>query len=432
VLSDLVALLALGLPLPEERAVEALGVRALSALEAARAVTREDESVVARLRIVPHGSLWIASDGWSPDHKEEDPLHVTGINPPARLLASLTVRRRVAAALDLGTGNGIQALIAANHADRVVASDVNPRALAYARFNAALNGVTNVEFREGNLFEPVAGERFDVIACNPPYVISPDSEFVYRDSGEGPGALCRRVVEALPAHLTEGGYATVLVSWPVLAGTDWSKAVGSWLAAGADAWLIRLGTDDPIAHAAEWNSPLIEIAPETYAPAVDRWLAYYEQQGIEGIDFGAVILRGTTGPARLIRADVARPGPDSASDQIERVFAASSGPYDHDLLDRRLSLPPGHVFGQQLVCEDGEWRLIDATLGVASGVDLRVGLDPVMVQVVLGLDGTRTGREAIERAAGFAGMDEAQLPGLVKSSASMIGELYRRGMLVEE
>ena len=86
---------------------------------------------------------------------------VPGIQSPSVTLAKLAVRRRIRRALDLGTGCGIQALLAAKHAEHVVATDVNPRALSFAAFNARLNGVENIEFRLGNSFEPVAGERFD-------------------------------------------------------------------------------------------------------------------------------------------------------------------------------------------------------------------------------------------------------------------------------
>ena len=88
------------------------------------------------------------------------PNHVAGVHRPSATLAELTVRRPVEAALDVATGCGIQALLTAPHAGRVVATDVNERALAFAEFNAALNGIENVEFRAGSFFEPAAGERF--------------------------------------------------------------------------------------------------------------------------------------------------------------------------------------------------------------------------------------------------------------------------------
>ena len=65
------------------------------------------------------------------------------------------MRRPGEAALDLGTGCGIQALLAAKHAERVVATDVNPRALGFAAFNAALNGIETIELRDGSGFDPV-------------------------------------------------------------------------------------------------------------------------------------------------------------------------------------------------------------------------------------------------------------------------------------
>ena len=80
--------------------------------------------------------------------------------------------------------------------DHVVATDTNPRALNLAVFNAAFNGVTNVEWRLGSLFDAVAGESFDLIFSNPPYVISPDSQFIFRDGGRRGDALCAEIVAA--------------------------------------------------------------------------------------------------------------------------------------------------------------------------------------------------------------------------------------------
>lgn len=103
------------------------------------------------------------------------PHCVTGINPTTVLLAQMTIRRPVQTALDVGTGNGVQALLAARHACRVVATDINPRALNVTAFNALLNGVANIECRRGSFYEPVDGEIFDFISINPPFVISPET-----------------------------------------------------------------------------------------------------------------------------------------------------------------------------------------------------------------------------------------------------------------
>ena len=85
-----------------------------------------------------------------------------GIGGATLTLLEMTVRDQVDSALDLGCGCGIQALYLATHASRVVATDVSARACALTQFNAALNETT-IDVREGSLFEPVAGETFDLI-----------------------------------------------------------------------------------------------------------------------------------------------------------------------------------------------------------------------------------------------------------------------------
>ena len=149
--------------------------------------------VAARLDVRPYAAddstLWVVSDltpGLDGLPQQVGADHVLGISPASTSLAQLTVRHEVGSSLDLGTGCGVQALHLAGHSDRVVATDVNQRALGIARFNAALNEVGDlIEVRDGSFFEPVRGERYDLIATNPPFVISPATgeQLVYRDSG---------------------------------------------------------------------------------------------------------------------------------------------------------------------------------------------------------------------------------------------------------
>ena len=79
---------------------------------------------------------------------------------------------------------------------RSIATDVNPRAIAYTELNAALNGLHNIECRQGSLFEPVEGETFDLITCNAPYVVSPRRRWVYRDSEFSEDEVSERVILA--------------------------------------------------------------------------------------------------------------------------------------------------------------------------------------------------------------------------------------------
>ena len=138
---------------------------------------------------------------------------MAALSPPGKAVAHTTVRRPVRTALDVCTGSGTQALLAARHAERVVGVDVNPHALALARLNQGLNGVDNITWVEGDGFEPVKGERFDLVVANPPVVISPDNTVLARDSAIGGERLSRKIVRESAEHLNEGGFATVLCNW---------------------------------------------------------------------------------------------------------------------------------------------------------------------------------------------------------------------------
>jgi len=206
-----VRLFLLGAPLEPGEAEAAFGPVDVGALTDSAWLEQAEGGVRATLKLVPHGDLLIASD-----RETEGPTGsgwVAGIHPPSVTLAKLTVRRPVVRALDVGTGNGIQALLASRQAESVVATDVNPRALALAALNARLNGATNIELREGSFFDPAQGERFDLVTCNPPYVISPETRYAYRDSGLPGDTVSRQVVEQAPAMLNEGGFAHILISW---------------------------------------------------------------------------------------------------------------------------------------------------------------------------------------------------------------------------
>ena len=210
-LSTLVKLFLLGVVVPEADATAALAPIPLARLESMGVMARADGGFESPIELVPTDDLIIASDRFREELDRPD--HVLGLSPPTRVLASLTTRLPVGSALDVGTGNGLQALLAARHADHVVAVDINPRAVRFAAFNALLNKVANVEALEGNLLEPIEGRVFDLVVCNPPYVISPAAELVYRDSGLPGDTFCEGLVRRMPAAVAEGGLAFVLVSW---------------------------------------------------------------------------------------------------------------------------------------------------------------------------------------------------------------------------
>lgn len=116
-----------------------------------------------------------------------------------------------ATVLDMGTGSGIGAIFAARRAARVLAVDINHEAVRCARINALLAGVeARVEVREGDLFEPVGDERFDVILFNPPFydgVPRDPLEHAFRGRD-----VVARFARGLGTRLAPGGHAVVLLS----------------------------------------------------------------------------------------------------------------------------------------------------------------------------------------------------------------------------
>ena len=239
--------------------------------------------------------LWVVSDltpGLDGAPVAVGPDHVLGISSASTSLAQLTMREPVGSALDLGTGCGVQALHLAAHSRSVVATDVNERALWMTRLNAALNQV-EVDVRDGSFFEPVAGERFDLIATNPPFVISPATgeRLVYRDSGLPGDRVVEHIVRTGPDHLTDGGWLQVLANWAIVDGRPWDERLGSWLRDDCDALVVQRETLDPSAYVELWLKDSGHHGRPDYAQRYDTWLSWLEETGIEGVGFGWINVR---------------------------------------------------------------------------------------------------------------------------------------------
>ena len=408
-LAVLLRLFLLGVPVERTRLDRFVGAELRRGLAAARLLVDDGELVHGAARVVPHDELLIASDhaGAAEEHAD----HVPGVHRPSVALAHLTVRGEGERALDLCAGNGIQTILLASHASHVVATDVNRRALAYATFNAALNGVTNVEVRTGSFFEPVDGERFDLVVANPPYVVSPESAYLFRDGGLRGDAVSELVVRGTPALLAPGGFASVLIAW-ALDPDDPASRPRQWLeGSGCDAFLLHTSTDDPIETATVWNRELLD-RPDRYAEALDRWLAYYRELGIEQLGYACLVLRkrrdGREGWVEALQLPRAALRP--AGRHVRRLFethdALSELSSDAELLERRPRVVDDAVVSQESRFTAGRWRTELLTLRLEHGLPFSAELDPATARLVRELDGSRTLREALATAVGDGAADE--------------------------
>jgi methylase of polypeptide subunit release factors len=254
--------------------------------------------------------LWVASDLAA--HQQEGVLrhdHVLGIGQASTTLVQTTIRRHTRRALDLGTGCGIQAFHLLHHCEHVTATDISERALAFTRFNILLNAEAlsvdparfedRVSLRLGSLLEPVAGEKFDLVVSNPPFVITPrragedtEGQFTYRDGGLPGDDIVSSLVADLPGVLAPGGTAQMLGNWEVPAGAEWHERPRSWVRPGTDAWFIQREQVAPEQYAETWLQDASEGRDrEHYRDAYAAYLSDFESRNVEGIGFGMVWLR---------------------------------------------------------------------------------------------------------------------------------------------
>lgn len=250
----------------------------------------------ATVELKPHGSQaragWICSDQTPLDGRNTPPSEdfVLGASPASTTLAQLVPPGHYGSVLDLGTGCGIQGLHLA--ADRLVATDLNPRALELAWLGLGLSEVP-ADLRLGSLYEPVEDERFDLIVTNPPYVISPPrpDRLIYRDGGFAGDDLMREVVTGAAAHLNPGGTLVVLGNWAI---TDrpWDERLAEWIGpTGCDALVLQREVLDPYEYIELWLADAGLSGRSEYLPRYRQWLDYFAETGITAVGLGWLVLR---------------------------------------------------------------------------------------------------------------------------------------------
>jgi methylase of polypeptide subunit release factors len=304
-LEALVRLFLLQQPVPHARVADVLPVDAcLESGWLVRVGEGSDDDLAATVDVRPYGGpggedWFIVSDlgcavGGAGGIGSKDEGVVLGVGGASTTLAGITVRTPVAAALDLGTGSGIQALHAAQHAMRVTATDLNPRALHITALTLALSGAPPAELREGSLFEPLKnGETYDLIVSNPPFVISPGARLTYRDGGMGGDDLCRSIVQGAGERLNEGGFAQFLANWQHVEGEDWQDRLRSWVPRGCDAWIVQREVQDVTQYAELWLRDAGDHRGDVaeYQARYDAWLDEFEARKVRAVGFGWITLR---------------------------------------------------------------------------------------------------------------------------------------------
>jgi predicted RNA methylase len=360
------------------------------------------------------------------------PDYVMGVSPSSLILAAMTVRLKSSATLDLGFGCGIQAILAAPHSERVVGVDCNPRAVAVARRNANLNGIANIDFREGDMFAPVRGEKFDLIVTNPPFIISPENRHFFLNSGLESDEICRRIVREAPAFLNENGYCVMNANWAVIDGEDWRARLASWFeSAGCNGLVFAQETRDP----GEYAAGLIEAGSNEegeYMRMFDEWMAYYAKLRISGIGQGVIVMQQDTKRANWFAvepapANIAYPSGDDVALLMKLRSFLHSLPAERDLLDVRLKLAPSVKLDQVCEAANGAWRAVSGRVRRSGGLEFLGVLDGPSAAALAKWNGTRPLRdEFVELAAAF----KIDFDAFVPKALLIVRRLVEQGFLL--
>ena len=432
-IAALVRLFTLGLPVPLALVDDALPRCGVAGLVSLGLATASDGAVNALVDLRPYADEqhdWFVASDLS-EVATRAPLrtdHVLGIGGASTTLASWTPRRRVARALDLGTGCGVQALHLSTHAARVVATDLSSRALWFASLNASLNDLS-WDLRRGSLLEPVAGQQFDLIVSNPPFVITPRRpdvpEYEYRDGGMVGDSLVRTLIQSLSAHLAPGGVAQLLANWEVPTGANWQDVVRAWIEpTGLDAWVIQRETQDPAQYAELWARDG-GAAPGTvgYENLYAAWLSDFASREVDHIGFGIVTLQKPSSSRTpfidLVAVDgvIASPmGPTIDAGLAARTWLASAT--DDDVLAVAWQVAPDVTeerFGRPGADDPSVIRLRQG-----GGLGLTVPMDTALAAYVSVADGSLTAGVALDAIAQLLQVDS--LSAMVPEIRSLIAD----------
>ena len=225
------------------------------------------------------------------DSLDEEPVMYIGMDSHG--LVQTAPRQVADSLLDLCCGSGVQGLVASRYSIRVVAVDLNPRAVRFARFNAQLNGIQNYDVRLGNLYEPIGQERFDVILANPPFVPSPEMGLKFRDGGIRGETVLREIISGADQHLNSDGRLCVVTD--LVDAQRYSEKLVSWWGDGSfEALILTTADRDEILFSVPHCHSPFGQSLEDYNNKLGCWINNFRNAMLEKVNFGYLLVWNCT------------------------------------------------------------------------------------------------------------------------------------------
>jgi hypothetical protein len=405
----------------------------LKTLMEAGIVQMDGPFVTAAVKLMPYKNFHIAFDLPCMLQSGSKKNYVMGIGSSTLTLANLTIRKQSQQTLDLGAGCGIHAFLAAGHSNRVIATDLNPRAVRFAEFNARLNNLSHVLCLEGDLFGPVKGKKFDLVVTNPPFVISPETQYIYRDGGMEGDQITRKIVSQVPEFLNEGGYCQILCNWAEIRGQDWRDRLHKWFdGTSCDAWVLRSESLDAETYALTWIRHTEKSETGQFPQQFEKWMAYYETQGIASMGAGLITMRRSAGRANWFRADDAperMQGP--CGDDIARGFELrdflETVTDDSMILNLQFCISPEVRLERQSKPSSEGWLDESVRLRLAKGLSYSGNIDHYVANMLIKCDGQRKLGDLMNE---MAQALQSEPDKIQSSFCSIVRHLVERGFLL--
>ena len=354
--------------------------------------------------IYPMSELFIASD------RRHD-FDSTASVPPSDLVFSpmtretqrflrLMPRESCDHLLDLCTGTGVAGLIAAaKFARQVTLVDIAARSVRFAKFNVALNALSNVRVLQGDVYEPVAGERFGVIIAHPPYVPALETEFVFRDAGLDGEEVTRKVIAGLGAHLAVGGQFFCECMLTERADVTLEDRLREMLGDEHEEFDIVIAqgrTSDPLHY-------LSDQARAGYSSfdSLARWSEILDELKIEQLVFVSILMERRANDRPVITTRRALSPLTSAAD-MQWVLRWMVGTVSWDMADMRRLLSsrprtlPRTELRSRSVLHEGQWAVEECQLVTLAPFAVEAACPNWYATLLQFCDGRMTAREHLQ------------------------------------
>lgn len=356
---------------------------------------------IASVAMYPIRDLFIASDRWNnPDHTQREmfpDIVYPALTKSAKQFIDFTSYEPCDDFLELCAGTAPAALLASRSAKNIWATDIAERSIDFAKFNAALNGIQNVNILQGDLYQPVEGRIFDRIAAHPPYVPVLRPAEIFYGGGEVGEEITQRIVEGLPSKLKPGGRFYCRTMGTERPGRSFESRVREWLGANHaefDVALFTLQSFEPRQFALEET-----LAKNGGRDQYAQWEKLFTKNDVRGLLLGVVIIQRIIGqrPAFTIRRTIRSNTPASALEwaMVWEAQMLSEGA-TQTLLSAKPLAAPGIEIVVRHTLRDGEICQDSFTLSIEQPFATDCKVQPWMAALLPRCDGKTTVADLFE------------------------------------